>query len=67
MPTTTAMLRTSPDVSTPIICSVDGSPEYSVIFDKKIGSTLVGRDLGSSTEKVDLLFYGGRHFATGIL
>jgi hypothetical protein len=61
-----AKLRVSPTVSKEIICSVAGAPEYTVVVPKSVGCELAGRDLGSETAKVDLVFYGGCHFALGI-
>ena len=39
---------------------------YSVMVDKSVGCGLAGRDLGSQAMKIDLIFYGGCHFASGI-
>ena len=47
-------------------CGVEGAPLYSVMVDKSVGCGLAGRDLGSQAMKVDLKFYGGCHFASGI-
>lgn len=63
---TTATLRLSPDRSKQVECDVDGAPYYSVMFDKQVGCDLAGRDLGREPSKVDLIFYGGRHFAQSI-
>ena len=59
----TATLRISPNVTEQVQCRVEGAPYYSVVVSKGVGCALSGRDLGSKVAKVDLIFYGGCHFA----
>ncbi|KAL8905413.1 MAG: hypothetical protein Q9207_002653 [Kuettlingeria erythrocarpa] len=61
----TATLRISKDVTQEVDCMVGGAPDYSVGIPKEIGCALAGRDLGYKSAKVDLIYYDGRHFATG--
>lgn len=62
----TATLRLSPNRAQQVQCGVEGAPFYTVMIPKSIGCDLVGRDLGRQFVKVDLIFYGGCHFAHSI-
>ena len=63
----TATLRISPNVTQQVQCKIEGAPYYSVVVPKSVGCALAGQDLGLKIAKVDLIFYGGCHFAYGIL
>lgn len=63
---TTGTLRTSPTVTQQVQFEGGGSRYYSVVVPRSVGCALAGQDPGSKVAKVDLIFYDGRHFATGI-
>lgn len=62
----TATLRLSKDVTQEVPCLIGGAPDYAVGISKDIGCALAGRDLGYQDAKVDLIYYDGQHFATGM-
>ncbi|KAL8649485.1 MAG: hypothetical protein Q9210_004373 [Variospora velana] len=66
---TTGTLLLSPHAKPqPIVCTISGNPDYALIIPKSVGSALAGRDLGSASAKVELVYHDGRHFATaGVL
>ncbi len=61
-----ASLRTSLGGVEQVEIDVAGAPDYTVIVSRSVGCALAARDLGPKTANVDLTFYGGRHFASGI-
>lgn len=61
----TATLRLPSKRAQQVSCSVGGAPLYTVIVEKDVGCKLVGRELGPDPVIVDLIFYGGLHFACG--
>ena len=48
-----------------VSCSIKGDPAYLVMIDKAVGHQIASRDLGSGTIRVDMVFFGSRHFAKG--
>ncbi len=61
-----ASLRTSLGGVEQVEIDVVGALDYTVIVSRSVGCALAARDLGPRTAKVDLTFFGGRHFASGI-
>lgn len=47
-------------------CDMEGAPDYTVMIPKAVGCTLVGREMGSKIQRVNLVFYDGWHFALGM-
>ena len=63
----TATLRLPSNKAQEVWCVASGAPDYTVVVERTVGCELAGRDLGSGSAKVDLIFYGGCHFARGII
>lgn len=61
-----ASLRTSSGGVEQVEVDITGAPAYTVIVSRSVGCALAARDLGPKTAKMNLTFYGGRHFASGI-
>lgn len=64
---TTASLQKPPSSEQQVDCAVEGSPDNALMFSRETGCDLLGRDPGQDPALLDLKFYDGRYFATGIL
>ena len=61
-----ATLTLPPNKTLKIKCSVEKELDGSVSIDREAGCQLAGSELGDECTRIDLIFYGGRHFARGM-